>query len=165
MLRKPAALLALLAALALGAARPAAAQSYAAAGSIEGTVTDETGAVLPGALVTIKNPATGVARETTTDGGGRFRAPLLPVGTYEVTTSLSGFATTHRSGLVLTIGEVLRVDLGMKVAGAQEEVTVSAEAPLVEAGRTQQSSTVAERLVANLPVNGRNFIDFVLTTP
>jgi hypothetical protein len=143
----------------------AAAQSLAAGGSIEGTVTDESGAVLPGAAVTIRNPATGVARETVTDGTGRYRAPLLPVGTYEVTAALSGFATTRRPNLVLNVGGVLTADLTLKVASAQEEVTVTAEAPVIEGGRSHQASTVPERLVANLPVNGRNFIDFVLTTP
>lgn len=141
------------------------AQAQSAGGAIEGTVTDESGAVLPGATVTVRNQGTGIARETTTDGSGVFRAPLLPVGTYEVTAALSGFATTRRPNLTLTIGQTLAVDVSLKVATAQEEVTVTAEAPILEATRTHQASTVGERSVANLPVNGRNFIDFVLTTP
>ncbi len=141
------------------------AQSQSAGGAIEGTVTDESGAVLPGAGVTLRNPATGLTRETTTGAAGLFRAPLLPVGSYDVTAALSGFATTKRLGLVLTIGQTLTVDVVLKVAAAQEEVTVTAEAPLLEVSRAQQSSTVNERAVANLPVNGRNFIDFALTTP
>jgi outer membrane receptor protein involved in Fe transport len=141
------------------------AQSQAAGGAIQGTVTDESGAVLPGAAVTVRNQGTGVVRETRTDAVGLFRAPLLPVGTYEVTAALSGFATTKRPNLVLNIGSVLAIDIALKVAGAQEEVTVTAEAPVIETARTQQSSTVNERAVSNLPVNGRNFVDFVLTTP
>jgi outer membrane receptor protein involved in Fe transport len=143
----------------------AAAQSQATGGSIEGTVTDESGGVLPGAAVTVKNQATGIVRETVTDSAGVYRAPLLPVGTYEVTATLSGFATTRRPSLTLTIGQNLAVDFALKVAGTQEEVTVTAEAPVIEATRTHQASTVGERAVSNLPVNGRNFIDFVLTTP
>jgi outer membrane receptor protein involved in Fe transport len=141
------------------------AQSQATGGAVEGTVTDESGAVLPGATVTLKNPATGLTRETPTDPSGLFRAPLLPVGTYDVSVSLSGFATTKRSGLTLNIGQTLTVNMQLKVAGAQEEITVTADAPLLETTRSQQSSVVNERSVANLPVNGRNFIDFVLTTP
>lgn len=141
------------------------AQAQSAGGAIEGTVTDESGAVLPGATVTVRHQATGILRETSTDGSGVFRAPLLPVGTYEVTAALSGFATTRRPNLTLTIGQTLPVDLTLKVATAQEEVTVTAEAPILESARTHQASTVGERSVANLPVNGRNFIDFVLTTP
>jgi len=144
---------------------PLAAQSMAAGGAIEGTVTDESGGVLPGVTVTIRNVATGVLRETQTDPSGVYRAPLLPVGTYEVTAAMSGFATTKRPSLTLTIGQVLTADISLKVAATQEEVTVSAEAPIVDPGRTAQASTVGERAVANLPVNGRNFIDFVLTTP
>ena len=155
----------LLAAFTMALPLPLLAQSQAAGGSIEGTVTDESGAVLPGATVTVKNSATGLTRETPTDASGLFRAPLLPVGSYDVTVFLQGFATTKRTGLTLNIGQTLAVDVTLKVASAQEEITVTAEAPLLEATRSQQSSVVNERAVANLPVNGRNFIDFVLTTP
>ena len=144
---------------------PLLAQAQSAGGSIQGAVTDESGAVLPGASVTVRHQATGIVRETTTDGSGVYRAPLLPVGGYEVTAALSGFATTRRPNLTLTIGQNLTVDLVLKVAGALEEVTVTADAPILETTRTHQASTVDERAVANLPVNGRNFIDFVLTTP
>jgi len=156
-----------LAGLAILLALPLAAraQSLAAGGAIQGTVTDESGGVLPGVSVTIRNTGTGVVRETQTDGAGVYRAPLLPVGSYDVTAALTGFATTKRPSLTLNIGQVLDADLTLKVATAQEEVTVTAEAPIVEPNRTHQASTVGERAVANLPVNGRNFIDFVLTTP
>jgi outer membrane receptor protein involved in Fe transport len=155
----------LLAALVVAVPLPLLAQSQAAGGAIEGTISDESGAVLAGASVTVKSPATGLTRETTSDANGLFRAPLLPVGSYDVSVSVQGFATTRRSGLVLNIGQTLAVNVQLKVAGAQEEITVSAEAPLLETTRSQQSSVVNERAVANLPVNGRNFIDFVLTTP
>src|SRR5436305_12366883 len=154
----------LCAALFLRSLAPARAQSQAAGGQIEGTVANETGGVLPGASVTIRNTATGISRETRTDGQGRYRAPLLPVGPYEVTATAEGFATTKRADLTLTIGGTLTVDFALGVAAAQE-IVVTAEAPVIEVGRTQQASTVGERAVANLPVNGRNFIDFVLTTP
>jgi hypothetical protein len=143
----------------------AAAQSQAAGGAIEGTVTDESGGVLPGASVSVRNEATGIVREVRADGSGIYRALLLPVGRYEVSATLGGFATTRRPALTLTIGQVLTVDLQLKVATAQEEVTVTAEAPVIEGSRTHQASTVGAAAVANLPVNGRNFIDFVLTTP
>ena len=143
---------------------PARAQSQATGGEIEGTVTDEAGGVLPGVAITIKNQATGITRETKTDERGRFRAPLLPVGTYEVTANLEGFATLRQPDLVLNIGQTLTVNVTLQVAAA-DQILVTAEAPVIEVGRTQQASTVGEQAVANLPVNGRNFIDFVLTTP
>jgi outer membrane receptor protein involved in Fe transport len=146
-------------------ATPAFAQSQAAGGAIEGTITDQSGGLLPGVTVSIRNQATGIVRDTVTDAKGVYRAPLLPVGTYEVTASLSGFATTKRANLELTIGQTLTADLSLKVAGTREEVTVTAETPVIEAARTYQASSVHATAVANLPVNGRNFIDFVLTTP
>jgi outer membrane receptor protein involved in Fe transport len=136
-----------------------------ASGAIQGTISDESGAVLPGVAVTLRNQATGLTRETVTDAEGVFRAPLLPLGSWSVSAALQGFATLERKGLTLTIGETLTVELTLKVASAQETVEVTAEAPLIEPTRTQQASTVGSQAVANLPVNGRNFIDFVLTTP
>jgi outer membrane receptor protein involved in Fe transport len=149
----------------LVSAETARGQSQAAGGAIDGTVTDQSGALLPGVTVTVRNTATGVTRETVSDPAGVYRAPLLPVGPYEVTGALAGFATTRRADLTLQIGQTLTVDLSLKVSGTQEEVTVTAEAPIIEPGRTHQASTVGAAAVANLPVNGRNFIDFVLTTP
>jgi outer membrane receptor protein involved in Fe transport len=166
MTRKQYCALAVTAALALIAFPPSVlAQSQAAGGQIEGTVTDQSGGVLPGVTVAIRNTATGVTRETTTDASGLYRAPLLPVGPYEVTASLAGFSTTKRPNLTLSIGQTLTADVDMKVSGAQEEVTVTAEGPVIEPARTHQATTVGAVAVANLPVNGRNFIDFVLTTP
>ena len=144
---------------------PATAQSQAAGGAIEGTVTDQSGGVLPGVTVSVRNTATGVTRETTTDGTGLYRAPLLPVGSYEVTASLAGFSTTKRPNLTLSIGQTLTADIAMSVSGAQEEVTVTADGPIIEPARTHQATTVGAVAVSNLPVNGRNFIDFALTTP
>ncbi|MFL6199500.1 MAG: carboxypeptidase regulatory-like domain-containing protein, partial [Thermoanaerobaculia bacterium] len=144
---------------------PASAQSQVAGGEIEGTVRDESGGVLPGATVTVLNQATGVSRTTQTDETGRFRAPLLQVGTYEVTVALDGFATSRRPDLELTIGQTLSLDVALPIAAQAETIVVTAEAPVIETERTHQASTVGEREVANLPVNGRNFIDFVLTTP
>src|SRR4051812_9544869 len=103
-------------ALALALAPSAHAQSAAAGGAIEGTVTDQSAAVLPGVTVTIRNTATGVTRETATDAGGLYRAPLLPVGPYEVTAALAGFSTTRRPNLTLSIGQTLTVDINLKVS-------------------------------------------------
>ena len=121
--------------------------------------------MLPGATVTIRNPATGVVRTVASDEKGYFRAPLLPPGSYQVTAELSGFARLQRTGLTLSIGQTVNISLKLQVAGGSETVTVSGEGPVVETTRTQISSTVNERAIAGLPVNGRNFIDFVLLTP
>jgi outer membrane receptor protein involved in Fe transport len=140
-------------------------QAQSSGGAIEGTVSDESGAVLPGSAVTIRNQATGVTRETTTDSRGVYRAPLLSIGTYEVSATAEGFASVRVPDQGLTIGQTLGVDITLPVAAAQESITVTAEAPIIEGTRTHQASTVSARAVTMLPVNGRNFIDFVLTTP
>ncbi len=144
---------------------PTWAQSQSAGGSIEGVVRDESGAVLPGATVTIRNPDTAFARVAETDAVGRFRAPLLPVGRYEVTAALEGFAATRQEGLALQIGQTLVLELTLGAAMAEDSIVVTAEAPVIETTRGSQSSTVNARAIESLPVNGRNFIDFVLTTP
>lgn len=146
-------------------ANPVVAQTLASGGAIEGTVKDETGAVLPGATVTVLNEETGTARTSTTDGTGSYTVPLLPVGTYEVSAVLDGFQTVRRPHLQLSVGQQLTVDLILGLAGVEASIEVTAQPPILEQERTHQASTVNEVAVANLPVNGRNFIDFVLTTP
>jgi hypothetical protein len=137
----------------------------AADATIKGTITDPTGAVIPNATVSIKNTRTGFERTTTTNEAGYYYLPLLPVGEYEVTVRAPGFATLRRSALTLTVGQTLTLDLSLQPAAVAEEVTVTAETPTVETTRTHVATTVNDLSVANLPVHGRNFLDFVLLTP
>ena len=139
--------------------------AQSATGSIDGTVTDATGGVMPGVTVTLTQRETGARREVVTDEQGRFAAPLLPVGPYEVRTELAGFSPFQQSDLDLTVGQTLTLNIPMAPAAVSESLTVSAQSPVIETTRSQVSSTVNEVAVANLPVNGRNFIDFVLLTP
>jgi outer membrane receptor protein involved in Fe transport len=134
-------------------------------GSIEGTVVDASGGVLPGATVTVSSRATGLTRSAVSDSAGLFRVPLLPVGTYDVTAELSGFTTRKQPDVPLTIGQTVTLRLELTVASVTEKVVVSGASPVVETSRSQVSSTVNETAIANLPVNGRNFIDFALLTP
>src|SRR5215213_7679436 len=94
-----------------------------ASGTITGTVSDETGAVLPGATVTVKNEDTGVTRELVSGEGGHFRATDLPPGPYAVTATLTGFGTLARRGIVLTVGREAVVDLSLKVGGIKDVIT------------------------------------------
>src|SRR5262249_38762952 len=141
----------------------AAAQSVT--GSIQGTVVDQSGAVLPGVTITVTNTSTGVSRSIVTDDTGSFRAELLPVGVYEVAAELQGFTAPKAPNVTLTGGATLTLRIEMRVAGVAENVTVSAAAPVIETTRSQVSTTVGEAAIQNLPVNGRNFIDFALLTP
>jgi hypothetical protein len=132
---------------------------------IEGLARDTTGAVLPGVTVVATNVATGVKRDTVTVSSGRFRLAALPPGEYTLTASLTGFATLERSGLVLRVGQVATLELTMKVATLAETVTVSEAAPVVETARTQLGVVVNSEDIENLPINGRNYLDFAVTVP
>ena len=146
----------------LGGTR-AAAQS--ATGSIEGTIVDQSGALMPGVTVTVEQLETGTTRSAVTDENGIFRLPLLPVGIYDVTAELSGFMPRKLPEIRLTVGQTVTLRIQMAVSGVAETVNVTGGTPVVETTRTQVSSTITETSVQNLPVNGRNFIDFALLTP
>ena len=107
------------------------AQSQATTGVIEGTVSDATGAALPGVTVTIHNTATNYEQTTVTDSAGRFRAVLLPLGPYEVTASLQGFAKSVQKGLDLAVGQTLTLSMKVKQAAVSEEIVVTAASPLI----------------------------------
>ncbi|HMC72286.1 MAG TPA: carboxypeptidase-like regulatory domain-containing protein, partial [Mycobacteriales bacterium] len=106
--------LALLALLALFPAR-ADAQSQASNGSIEGTITDASGAVLPGVTVTVTNIDTGISQSVVTNEHGLFRAPLLPLGTYKVAAELQGFKRVEKTGITVSVGETAVVNAAMSV--------------------------------------------------
>lgn len=155
-------LLVLLCALAPGAAL---AQSQATTGTIEGIVTDTTGAVLPGALVTLLQQQTGFTRALTTDDGGRYRGLALPLGVFTLSVERDGFRRATRENVELAVGQTLRIDFSLGVAGVTQEVQVTAGAPVIEVTRVEQAALIDERSVGNLPINGRNFIDFVKLAP
>jgi hypothetical protein len=155
--------LVLLVIYAAGSARIAFAQSVT--GSIQGTIVDQSGAVLPGVTVNVSNSATGVSRTVVSDATGTFRAELLPVGPYDLSADLQGFTSRKQTGINLTVGAALTFRIEMRLASLAETVTVSAESPILETTRSQVSSTVGEQAVRSLPVNGRNFINFALLTP
>lgn len=133
--------------------------------SLEGTVTDSSGAVVPAATLTATNSATGVSFTAESNQDGLFRFALLPVGTYTLTITKQGFAEQGRKDVPVTVGSKLNLDVKLAVPGRAETVNVTEQLPLVETTRTNLSSTVDATSVANLPVNGRNFLDFVLLTP
>ena len=141
------------------------AQSQATTGTIEGIVTDSTGALLPGVAVTLTNAGTGFQRELTTDAGGRYRGLALPLGTYRIEAKLAGFGTVTRDDVPLAVGQAVRIDLRMSPAGVTEQVSVTGGSPVVETTSSTQGALVDEKSVANLPINGRNFLDFVKLAP
>jgi hypothetical protein len=147
-------------------ALPAAALGQqATTGTIEGIVSDSTGAVLPGATVTFLNANTGFTRDVVTDTDGRYRGLALPLGTYTISVQLAGFGKAQREDVPLAVGQTHRIDFSLGVGGVTEQVEVAGGSPVVETTRSEQSSLIDERSVENLPINGRNFIDFVKLAP
>jgi outer membrane receptor protein involved in Fe transport len=135
---------------------PAAARAQATGGII-GLVTDDSGAVLPGATVTATNQATNQARTAIAGTDGFYALPLLPPGLYNVAGSLAGFSPLTREGVRVTVAETARVDLTLKVGQVAESVVVQADAPLVETTNATLGIVIDEQKVVDLPLNGRNF--------
>ena len=141
------------------------AQSQATTGVIEGTVTDPSGALLPGVTVTMKNTATNYESTHVTDSSGRFRGVLLPLGPYEVSASLDGFAPQVVKGINLGVGQTRTVEVKLAQAAVSEQIVVTAESPLIETARTEGATRLADEAVSDLPNNGRNFLDLTKLTP
>jgi hypothetical protein len=151
--------------LVFGLAAGARAQSQATTGVIEGTVFDESGAVVAGASVALKNTATNFERVVVTDVDGRFRGLLLPLGPYRVSASLTGFATLVREGIDLSVGQTVNLRLAINLSPMQETVVITAAAPLLETTRVEGSTRIDQNSIKGLPNNGRNFLDFTKLTP
>ncbi|MBI4482897.1 MAG: TonB-dependent receptor, partial [Acidobacteria bacterium] len=134
-------------------------------GTLSGTVTDATRAVLPGVTVTVRNADTGLVRTLITDAQGRYEAPNLPVGNYRVSAELAGFRTAIRSGIRLTVGRHAVVDLVLEIGELAEQLTVIGEAPLLETASATVSSLVDERRVTELPLNNRDLTQLAYLQP
>src|SRR2546422_4757018 len=135
-------------------------------GTILGLVKDSSGAVVPGASITILNEETSLTRTVTTGENGAFRAPALPVGRYTVRAELAGFRTQAQRGLILEVAQELVVNPTLEVGTVtQEEVVVSGEAPLVNTTSSALGSVVNEQSMSDLPLNGRNYVDLTMLQP
>src|SRR5688500_6028526 len=145
-------------------ARALSAQETISDGTISGQVSDSQGAVVPGATVTAWQIDTNLSRETVTDHEGRFRFPYLRVGRYQIVVRLAGFANIARN-VTVTVGSAFELPLTLTVAGIDTNVTVSADATVLEAARSQIAGTVSQAEVETVPLNGRNFLDLALLVP
>jgi hypothetical protein len=139
-------------------------QTQITTGTIQGTVVDANGAVVPGANVEIKNLDTNFSRTLVTDEEGRFVAPLLQPANYSVTVSKQGFATTVLPSTVLTVGQALTIPFSLKISSVAETVTVTTT-PTVDTVKTEASTTLNETAVSTTPILGRKFEDLLTLTP
>jgi hypothetical protein len=156
--------LAFAAALLVCPAMPSSAQSTGS-GTITGTVTDSTGAVVPNATVVVTDTDTGISRTLTTGSTGTYEAPFLQPGNYEVVLGGGNFGKIDRKGLILTVGQTLTVDGALAVGATSAEVTVTGGSPILDPDKVEVSQTLDQHVIGNLPVNARNWDTFVLLTP
>ena len=143
----------------------AAAQASRVGATLEGTVRDGSGAVIPGSKVTVRNALTSQPRTVTTDEQGFFRAAQLAVGTYEVRVELAGFAPYQQAGVEARLGQTVHLDIVLAPASASEQVTVRAQPSSLDPSQTSVVSSVDQERIEELPVRSRNYLDFVLLAP
>ena len=136
-----------------------------ATATILGTVTDMSGAAVPDAMVQVKNSGTGATQSIATDSQGRFRAPDLGVGEYEIQAAKSGFSTVVHKGITLTVGAQTVVDFALPVGQQQQTVTVEGEASAVETTNAAIGTYTSEQQMRELPLNGRNFEQLIQLAP
>jgi hypothetical protein len=140
----------------------ASAQSTA---SLRGRVTDEQGAVVADAQITVKNEATGQERTTVSDRSGDYQLPALPVGSYRLEIRSTGFQTTVVSGLRLEVAQAAVQNVRLKVGGLTDEIAVTGETPVIETVTTSVGTVIDQRTVQEIPLNGRHFVDMGLLIP
>ncbi len=141
------------------------AQAGGSTAEIKGKVSDPNGAVVNGATVTATDTAKGVARTTTTDGEGDYRFLNLQPGTYQVKVQAKGFGAQLKNDLQVTVGQTADLDFALKIGDASAIVEITADSPVIETDRSQQSTTVNERYIRDLPIDRRDYLTFTLLAP
>src|SRR5436309_3170123 len=141
-----------------------AALAQTSSGSVTGRITDGSGGALPGVTVTATNPQTGFTRSAVTNAEGRYTFPALLIGTYNITAELSGFASLTTRNVEVQVATTRAVNMTMKQAAVAEQITVTAEAPLV-ATSPAIGTVVSGREIENLPLNGRQFANLGTLAP
>ncbi|NWF83566.1 MAG: TonB-dependent receptor [Bryobacteraceae bacterium] len=141
-------------------------------GTLTGTITDQTGAVVPNALVTITNPATGTQLKTVSTETGNYTAPNLAAGLYDITVELQGFRKHEQKGVRVQVAQISRLDVELTVGSTAESVSVSADVPLLKTESASQATTIGRDQINQLPLNFalgagaiRNPLSFVQLSP
>ena len=133
--------------------------------SLRGTVTDPSGAVVPGAKVVAASVSTTITYETITGSEGLYHLPALPVGTYNVTISKGGFRGVEFQGVTLAVGQSATLDAELKVESAMQQIEVTAATPLLDSNSADMAGVVGAAAIENLPVNGRNWANLLVLAP
>lgn len=141
------------------------AQSSLVSGALEGSLSDSSGGRIPGATVTVRDVATHRTRAVAASAEGLFHIPELPVGTYEVSVSQPGFTPYRHAGVTIPLGSTIHLDIVLQSGGVSTQVTVTAQPPALDPEQTSVSSAVDQERIEELPVQSRNYLNFVLLAP
>jgi hypothetical protein len=136
-----------------------------ATGSFAGTVSDKAGAVISGATVTITSQSTGLTREAKTDDSGHYLIPLLPVSNYTIRVAAQGFGAAEQKDIRLQVDEHRELDFALQPASVSTTVEVNATQVAVETSTPALGQVITSEEVAELPLNGRNFVQLATLTP
>ena len=142
-----------------------AAQTSTVTATLAGTVVDPSGAAVAGAKIRLRNPETEQAREAQSDGQGAFRMSGIPVGTYELRVEHAGFAAYARSGVTLTLGQILNLEIRLAPPRLEQQVTVSESTSPLEVSEATLATNIDSERIEELPVRSRNYLNFVLLAP
>jgi hypothetical protein len=142
-----------------------AAHAQTTTATAQGTILDTSGALVPGATVTLRSESTGFVRSAVSDARGAYALPFVPVGTYTLTVSLQGFKTVSQRDLRFEIGQELTIDMVLEAAAIAEEVVVTAAAPLVQTTRSTLDTVISREQLDDLPLNGRQAASLAMLAP
>jgi hypothetical protein len=134
------------------------------AGSIQGTVKDASGAVLPGATIEVRSPSMVGVSTATSDAEGRYRFPALPAATYELSAQLVGFTPVKVPDVQIQLGQLLKIDVVLKIASVSETVEVTAESPIIDVKQNAAAQTVSRDIIERIP-KGRDFTTVITSAP
>ena len=126
-------------------------------GALTGTVTDSTGALVPGAAVTATNRDTGISETAVSNAQGSYTIPLVAPGAYQITAELQGFKRYVRDGVVVEVAQTTRVDIALQVGAVNESVRVTGTSPLVRSTTSELGQVIQMKTIQELPLNGRFF--------
>ncbi len=134
-------------------------------GRITGTITDQSGGVIAGATVTVKDLARGLSRNLTTGDSGEYNAPNLLPGSYAVRAEAKGFKATEQQNILLEVGKEIRVDLSLQPGEVSQTITITEAPPMVETTNATLGGTLSNETINDLPLNGRNYINLLTLRP
>jgi len=133
--------------------------------TLQGTITDSKGAVVPSATVVVRNKATTIERTAQTDSDGNYQVAALPVGTYAIEVRANGFKSQLADSVVLGVAQTIIQNFQLDVGALSEQVLVTSDVPVIESATTSVGTVINQRTVQEIPLNGRHFVDLGLLIP